>query len=137
MSESRVTLRQQLEAFKNGIILASDGTSNDQGFWNFYDWFCQDGLLKNKGKRLMKMVKQFVEFHNIDLDKHYVWFKNNCTTSCRLYDDFRISDIETGENIHVITPKSGHTGMAEYHGPINLYRSPLKSGAKFKDLLVK
>ena len=39
-------LKQQLDGFKNGLYLDSEG-NNDKCF-NFYDWFCKDKSLKNK-----------------------------------------------------------------------------------------
>lgn len=134
--EKKVTLREQLAAFERGQVLSTNGRTDDTGCWNFYDWFCKESSLKNKAVSLMKKVKRFVTAHNIDLDKHYVWFKNNCPMRGSLYDDFRISDIETGENKYVVTAKSGHTGMAEWHGPENRYTKPILSGKKFSDLLV-
>jgi hypothetical protein len=107
------TLRQQLEALDKGITLDSDGTQSD--CHNFYDWFCKDSSLAGKSWTLFKKVKTFLK-HNpqIDIDSHYVFFKNNCPVNGPLYDDFRICD-ENGVLFTVI-PKCGHSGKAEIWG---------------------
>ena len=71
------TLRQQLEAFNNGIMLDSDG-SIDSGCFNFYDWFCSDKALENKSIKLFKQVKTFIKHHpEINLDTHPEYIVNN------------------------------------------------------------
>lgn len=136
--KKEMTLRQQLEAFEKGEILAYSGETNDAGCWNFYDWFCQQTNLKNKSKKLMGYVKRFVKAHpELDLDKHNAWFKNNCPMSGPLYDDIRISSIgKDSKNVWVITPKSGHTGRAELVHCSD-YGKPIVEGEKFADLLVE
>lgn len=136
MSEKRMTLRQQIEAFENGKILAFSGELDDAGCWNFYDWFCNDSALQAKAVRLMKKVIKFVKANpDLDLDTHHVWFKNNCPMVGPLYDDIRITQNFGDEvNYYVIIPKSGHTGKAElYKYPE--YNNPIKTGDTFKDLL--
>jgi hypothetical protein len=132
--EKQATLRQQLEAFSNGQIMESDGRI-DSGCYNFYDWFCKDTSLENKAKRLFGNLKTFVKRNpQIDLDKHYVFFKNNCTGGGRLYDDFRICDIESGDVIWNVTPRSGHSGLAEVYCLANGFKEPIKSAETFRGL---
>jgi hypothetical protein len=132
--EKQATLRQQLEAFSNGQIMESDGRI-DTFCYNFYDWFCKDTALKNKANRLFSNVKTFVKHNShIDLDKHYVFFKNNCPANGPLYDDFRICDIESYDVIWNVTPKSGHSGLAEVYCRANGFREPIKSAETFRDL---
>ena len=109
------TLRQQLEALDNGITLDSDGTQSD--CHNFYDWFCKDSSLAGKSWTLFKKVKTFLK-HNpqIDIDSHYVFFKNNCPIVGPLYDDFRIVSRRTSDVVYTIVPKCGHSGKAEIWG---------------------
>jgi hypothetical protein len=109
------TLRQQLEALEKGLILDSDGQQSE--CHNFYDWFCRDSSLAGKSRTLFKKVKTFLK-HNpqIDIDSHYVFFKNNCPMNGPLYDDFRIVDIETGNVIYTVIPKCSHSGKAEIWG---------------------
>ena len=131
----KTTLRQQLEAFENGVFLESDG-SKDSGCFVFYDWFCRDSSLKNKSIKLFKQVKLFVKMKDVDLDSTYVFFKNNCPVGGPLYDDFRICDIESGNVLYTVTPKCGHSGEAELWGRDNNFDGPFKTGKTFTDLLV-
>jgi hypothetical protein len=135
--ENKTTLREQLESFKNGQIMESDGSINT-GCYNFYDWFCKDSSLENKAMRLFKKVIKFVK-HNpsIDLDKHYVFFKNNCPMRGPLYDDFRICDIESGNVVWCVTPKSGHTGKAEAYWREKGFDTPFLSADNFSGLFKK
>ena len=131
----KTTLRQQLEAFENGVFLDSDGRE-DSGCFVFFDWFCKDSSLKRKAESLFKKTKIFVKMKDVDLDSTYVFFKNNCPVGGPLYDDFRICDIDSGNVLYTVTPKSGHTGEAEVWGRENDFEEPLKTGKVFSDLLV-
>ena len=129
----KTTLTHQLEAFDQGKFLDSDGTESE--CYNFYDWFCKDKALKAKSERLFKMTKRWVTKRNIDTDKVYVFFKNNCPMRGPLYDDFRICDIETGDVIWNVTPKSGHSGMAEVWGKENNFQEPIFKGKNLREIL--
>lgn len=66
----------------------------------WYDWFCKDSSLVKKTEKLGSIVAKIVilaPHKKIDIDKNYVWFKNNCPLNGPLYDDFRFADLETGE----------------------------------------
>ena len=133
-AKEQTNLLQQLEAFKAGNILESDGSVNTRCY-NFFDWFCKDSSLERKARRLFSSVKSFVK-HNpeIDLTKHYVFFTNNCPMRGPLYDEFRIVNIEQDEVVWSVTPKSGHTGMAEIWGIQNDFDGPLKTADTYKEL---
>lgn len=125
------TLRQQIEAFQNGTIL-------DDDCFYFYDWFCKDKSLERKARSLMTKVKKFVKAAKIDVDKTYVFFKNNCPFYGKLYDDFRICDHETGDVIYTVAPSLGYDGKkgeAEVWGNANDFKEPLKSAESWKDLI--
>lgn len=107
----KTTLRQQLEGFKNGLYLDSEGNDND--CFTFYDWFCKDKSLKNKADKLFKATNRFVEEFKVNIDINYVFFKNKCPMRGSLYDSFSICNIESGDVMFWVTPKSGHNGMAE------------------------
>lgn len=136
------TLRQQLEAFEKDIILDSSGEIND--CYNFYDWFCSDKALKNKSFILMKQVKRFLKHHpEINLDKHYVFFKNNCPCAGSLYDDFRIVNIEKEHVVFTVTPRrvlqnGNRRGpsitKAELWGRANDFEEPIKEAGNYLGL---
>ena len=137
----KTTLRQQLEAFDNGSTMDSDGQINSGNF-NFYVWYCSDKALENKSKKLFKQVKTFIKHHpKINLDTHYVFFKNNCPMLGPTYDDFRICDIEEGNVQYTVTPsrvlKNGKNQirMAEMWGRSNNFKQPLKEASTFTQLL--
>lgn len=125
------TLRQQLEAFENGIIL-------DKDCFHFYDWFCKDKSLQRKAHSLMAKVKRFIKIVNVDLDKTYVFFKNNCPMYGSLYDDFRICNVETGDVIYTVAPSLGYTkrkGQAEVWGNANNFKEAIHNAPSWSQLL--
>lgn len=69
-------------------------TQIEAGWW---DWFCKDSSLKNKTYKMGNIIKKISGKGKVNLDKNYVWFKNNCPLNGPLYDDFRFADMETGE----------------------------------------
>ena len=123
MSGRKGTLRKQFEAFSEGRYVDSDG--NESHCYNFYDWFCKDTSLKNKANTLFRASRRFAKKMDIDLDKHYVFFKNNCPMWGPLRDDFRIVDKETGNVIWTVTPT---TGRVEVWGSENDFREELFEG---------
>ena len=56
-----------------------------------------------------------------------MFFKNNCPGEGRLYDDFRICDIETGEVLYPVSPKNAY-GKADVWGVDNDFDQPLVEG---------
>jgi hypothetical protein len=125
------TLRDQLNAFENNNWL-------DTSCFYFYDWFCRDGSLERKARSLMSKAKKFIDKMNIDIDKTYIFFKNNCPFHGSLYDDFRICDHETGDVIFTVAPSLGYTnrkGEAEIWGRENSFKEPIKSAKSWKELL--
>jgi hypothetical protein len=48
------------------------------------------------------IIKQIKVGGKVDLETSYVWFKNNCPLNGPLYDDFRIADMETNNNLFVV-----------------------------------
>ncbi len=102
--ENKVTLRQWIENFNNGKYDGGDCSTQIDAGW--HDWFCKDTSLKNKTKKMGNIIKKLQGSKKIDMDKMYVWFKNNCPMDGPLYDQFKISDIETGDVIYCINIKS-------------------------------
>ena len=118
------TLRKQFEAFDDGVYLDWDGS--ESSCYNFYDWFCKDSSLKNKANTLFRASRRFAKKLDIDLDKHYVFFKNNCPMSGPLRDDFRICEVETGNVVWTVTPN--HQGRCEIWGSENRFDKPIYEG---------
>jgi len=109
-----ISIRQFLENFDQGCYSSPDTNTQISAGW--YDWFCSDKVLHKKTEVLVKKLKRIVNSKKINQDTQCVWFKNNCPVSGLLYDDIRISDIETGDTVWCIVPRSGHkvdSGMGE------------------------
>lgn len=127
-----ISFKEQLEAFGNNIYLDSDG--NESWCFNFYDWFCEDSELEDKSYKLFCEASKFFHNFGVDVDSHYVFFKNNCPLSGELYDSFSICEIESGDVVYWVTPKSGHTGLAEICGVSNDFETPLHSGSSLSSI---
>lgn len=107
----QISLREWLKNWEDGkysnqspIMSQQVKAACDAGW---YDWFCHDRFLFAKTQKLGKIVERIAQSDKIDLDKHYVWFKNNCPMNGSLYDDIRIASLETQNTAYVIVPKSG------------------------------
>ena len=117
-----LTINDTIALFDNGELVI-------KGLW--YDWFCRDSALEKKGVALIKKLKAISKSNKFDNDKTYVFFKNNCPCVGRLYDDFRICDIESGDVIYTVIPKSGFKsddGMGQVWGKENDFKGPLFTG---------
>lgn len=112
-----------------------DSAINIQIYAGWYDWFCKDTSLVGKTRSLGKKVLSLMKSPKIDTENSYVFFKNNCPVSGPLYDDFRICNMKTGNVIYTVTPKSGHTGLAEVYGFENDFQEPLTEGT-WKDVKI-
>ncbi len=128
MSEN-VSLRVWLENYEKGLYNSEDVETMCNAGW--YDWFCSDFTLSSRLKNLYPKVKAISNSSKVDIDKVYVFFKNNCPMNGKLYDDFRICDIETGDVIWTISPAVGYTktfGRSEVWGVENDFEKPIVSG---------
>ena len=85
-------LKTQLEEFKLN-------QHQDEGFYNFYDWFCSKKSLEKRALKLFKKLEKISNSNKINLENNYSTFKNNCPMTGETYDDFRICEIETGDVI--------------------------------------
>ena len=92
---------------------------------------------------LFKQLKKFLKHHpEIDIDTHYVFFKNNCPLVGSTYDDFRICNIEEGNVQYTVTPnrvtKQRHKEtirISEVWGRANEFKQPIKQATTFTQLL--
>ena len=103
----------------------------------WYDWFCKNSSLPAKTVKLVSRLRSISLSPKIDLDKNYVFFKNNCPGDGRLYDDFRICDRRTGDVIYTVVPSCGYNtedkGKAMVYGRENEFEKPLTKGT-WKDI---
>jgi hypothetical protein len=131
--EKRLSLREQFQAFE---AKSPEYTEDCYFFW---DWFCNDKSLESKSKSLMPKVKKLVEKLNINIDSHYVFFKNNCPGSGNLYDSFSICELSGNRDVKVwCTPKSGHyseNGEAQVY--VNKFNEPRYKASTWKELISK
>jgi len=124
---SEKTLNQTIKEFDNKTL-------NTKELW--YDWFCKETSLEGKTKRLMPKVKRVAKSNKIDPEKSYVFFTNRCPMVGKLFDDFRICDIESGDVQYNIVPSSGFArdeGESQVYGKENDFKEPLVSGT-WKDV---
>jgi len=114
-------------SFKLTEIAKLDDRSffEDKGCFHFYDWFCKDTSLERRATRLIRKVRKILQSSKLDINKQYVFFKNNCPIGAPLYDDFRICDIESGNVVYTIIP--GKNG--EIWGSANGFSEPLFEGS--------
>lgn len=130
MSENKISIREWVKNYNAGKYKNKDFHTQIEAGW--YDWFCKDAALCNKTKRLAGKLKKLIGSPKIDVDKNYVFFKNNCPMMGKLYDDFRICDMVTGDVIYTITPASGHDaefGKSAVWGKENDFKEPLVTGS--------
>ena len=124
-----INLNEWVEKFDNKEFVPNFREVQIEAGW--FDWFCEDEALGPKTKKLAVKLKQVMKSDKIDCENSYVFFKNNCPMNGRLYDDFRICDIETGDVIYTITPRVGYHNMdgeAEVWGKENDFKEALVSG---------
>jgi hypothetical protein len=114
------------ERFLRGDFDLNDRKTQIEAGW--YDWFCRDTSLAAKTEKLGRKVLQLMKSTKIDIEKNYVFFKNNCPGRGGLYDDFRVCDMETGDVIFTIVPRCTHSGKAEVWGRENNFNGPLVQG---------
>jgi len=95
-----INVLQWQKNFKMGRYIPNDFNTQVEAGW--YDWFCKEKSLAEKTNKMGKIISQVKDGGKIDLEKMYVWFKNNCPFVGPLYDDFRFADIETGNTMFTI-----------------------------------
>ena len=102
----RISINEWITNFDNGEYDKDDFDTQCKVGW--FDWFCNDSKLRNKTYKLAPKIKVLAKILGAKFcDTHYLFFKNNCPMSGSLYDDFRFCDIETGDVVFTIIPKSG------------------------------
>lgn len=132
--ENQMNLSTWITQFKEGAFEKADLQTQIKAGW--FDWFCKDTSLPNKTKRMGSIVKQIKPGGKVDLEKSYVWFKNNCPMSGPLYDDFRIADLQTGHNLMVIQVDSVYNEKKySVYVLANNYSTPVFESDSSKELV--
>lgn len=121
--KNKLNIIEQVAKFDAGKYDNPDRSVQCDAGW--YDWFCKEESLRNKTRKLYRMLKGIMNCGKFDPKTSYVFFKNNCPMVGPLYDDFRICSLETGNIIYTIVPKCGHSGLAEVWGPQNQFQKPI------------
>jgi hypothetical protein len=132
---SERSIKTWLEDYASGKFDCYDCETQYEAGW--HDWHCRDSSLAGKTKKLAPKVKQIAKSPKVDANSTYVFFKNNFPLSGKLYDDFRICDLETSEVIFTVVPSSGFKskeGRAEVWGKENDFQEPLVTGT-WEDVL--
>lgn len=130
MNSERISIRDFIKNYNSGMY--KDKRVDVQCDAGWYDWFCKDAALCNKTKRLAGKLKKLIGSLRFDVDKTYVFFKNNCPMQGKLYDDFRICSLDTDEVLYKVTPASGFDssfGKSEVWGRENEFEVPIVSGS--------
>lgn len=133
--ENSITLRQWILNFESGMYKSKDKDTQCEAGW--FDWFCKDSSLANKTQVLGKKFLQIKDSSKINLDTMYIFFKNNAPMVGKLYDDFRICDIQTKDVLYCVTPAEGYTaskGQSSVWGRENDFKAALVQGS-WKDVL--
>ena len=91
---NRISIREWIQCFQEGQFDKPDRATQIRAGW--YDWFCKDSALRSKTYKMGNIIIRNGGKGKIDLDRNYVFFKNNCPLNGPLYDDFRFCDMETG-----------------------------------------
>ena len=128
---AEICIKEWLKAFKEGEFDSKSVGVQIEAGW--YDWFCSDIALAAKTKMLGGKLATIVGSPKFDIEKTYVWFKNNCPMCGPLYDDFRIADIESGDTQYTIAHlnKGSHRcekAHWEVWGRENDFKEPLVEG---------
>ena len=126
---SNTTVREFIHNYENGKYVDPSKETMIKAGW--HDWFCEDEELKIRLDLLYYKVKRIALTPKINIDKMYVFFKNNCPGESEIYDDFRFCDMESGNVIYTVVPASGHRrdkGQAELWGRENNFKEALVKG---------
>jgi len=130
-----ISIKEWIENFDKGTYSKRSTDVQIEAGW--YDWFCKDTSLAGKTKVLGPKLKKIAKSNLIDIDKQYVFFKNNCPCFGSLYDSFSICDIETGNVIFWVAPSLGYSnskGKSQVSGKSNNFEEPLVEGT-WEDVL--
>lgn len=81
----RESISETIRAYRNGEYDKDRTGSRAKVKDLWWDWFCKESSLINKGRSLLQKLNQIADSEKIDADKTYVWFKNHCPGNGTLY----------------------------------------------------
>lgn len=110
-----MSLREFKKRFEAGEFDSPDFDTQCKAGW--YDWFCKDESLHRKTKVLGKKVLQLFDSPKVNQDTMYVFFKNNCPMRGKLYDDFRLCDLKSGDVLFTVIPTKSFDDGKDFHPP--------------------
>lgn len=136
-------------------IMSNPENLNHDGYWSFFDWFCTEKSLERRAKAIIPKLKFLVDQGILNVNKTYLWLKNNCPLYGDLYDDIRISTLNE-ENAYLggFCPRTGHKGVINkcsvwhFNGPNGEmvtydfnnwleFKKEVKTNKEFKNELIK
>ncbi|MFH2116695.1 MAG: hypothetical protein ABII85_01485 [Bacillota bacterium] len=131
---NNIKLSTWIESFNEGNFELKDVQTQIKAGW--YDWFCKDSSLGNKTKLMGNIIKQIKSGGKVELEKNYVWLKNNCPLGGPLYDDFRIADLDSGDTLYT-TQIDCYRNEFRYvvYGKMNDFKDPLYQTNSSKELV--
>lgn len=109
----------------NEVIAEFENNNDVNNYELWYDWFCSDKSLQNKGKKLLAKLTTINASDKFDSNNCHVFFKNSCPLYGSLYDEIKI--IDDGGVLYAVSPK-GRNGKAEVWGYENDFDAPLVEG---------
>ena len=118
MLEKRMSIKEFQERFKSGEFDGEDIMTQIKAGW--CDWFCSERLLSKKTKTLGNFVLELKNSKRVNLEKHYVSFKNNCSSLGSKYDSVSICDIETEDPLYVVSFNE-KWAKEKFGGSVNVY----------------
>ena len=133
----RIPIREWIERYNSGEFEDKDVHTQVEAGW--FDWFCMDCTLVKKTRFMGTIVNKVKDGGKVDLDKHYVFFKNVCPMFDKLYDSFKICEIDTYKVLFVVTIGCKYEGdnmryhVYSYH---NEFEKPILA-AKIKTDVIK
>jgi hypothetical protein len=134
MRDDVISIREFQKKFKAKEFNTPDVSTQCKAGW--YDWFCKDTALAAKTRKLGNVVMKLQHAGKVDLDKMYVFFKNNCPMKGPLYDDFRICSIETGNVLFTVQNNSPwEINTWTVYGALNEFKEPLYKTDTVSDLI--
>lgn len=90
-----MTLNEFCRRFSRGEFNCTATAVQIEAGW--YDWWCRSSALRGKTEKLGSKVCEIKDSKRFDASRCYVFFKNNCPMVGRLYDQFSICDLKTGD----------------------------------------